>query len=71
MRSLIKSLAGKHTVILSTHILPEVTLTCQKVLILNQGRLVAHDDIQKLTGPRGEAAHVSLEETFIKLTHAA
>jgi ABC-2 type transport system ATP-binding protein len=71
MRGLIKSLAGKHTVILSTHILPEVTMTCEKVLIINQGRVVAHDDIRKLTRVHGgKADNVSLEEIFIKLTAA-
>ncbi len=71
VRGLIKSLAGKHTVILSTHILPEVTMTCEKVLILNQGRVVAHDDLRKLTRVHGgKADNVSLEEIFIKLTAA-
>jgi ABC-2 type transport system ATP-binding protein len=71
VRGLIKGLAGKHTVILSTHILPEVTMTCEKVLIINQGRVVAHDDIRKLTRAHGgKAENVSLEEIFIKLTAA-
>src|SRR5438552_14141966 len=42
-RDLIKSLAGDHTIILSTHILPEVEQTCQQVIIINKGRLVATD----------------------------
>lgn len=70
MRTLIKSLAGKHTVILSTHILPEVTMTCEKALIINQGRLVAYDEIGKLASAHGEAESASLEEVFIKLTAA-
>jgi ABC-2 type transport system ATP-binding protein len=71
VRGLIKSLAGKHTVILSTHILPEVTMTCEKVLIINQGRVVAHDDLRKLARAHGgKADNVSLEEVFIKLTAA-
>lgn len=41
MRKLIRSLAQNRTILLSTHILPEVQATCQRVLILNQGRLVA------------------------------
>ncbi len=41
-RELIKSLGGDHTVILSTHILPEVSMTCDRVVIINRGRLVAH-----------------------------
>lgn len=70
VRALIKSLAGKHTVILSTHILPEVTMTCEKVLILNQGRIVAYDDLRKLAGSQGTSESASLEEVFIKLTAA-
>ena len=42
-RELIKSLAGDHTIILSTHILPEVAQTCQRVVIINKGRVVAED----------------------------
>lgn len=41
VRNLIKSLAGSHTVILSTHILPEVSMTCSRVAIINRGRVVA------------------------------
>jgi len=40
VRELIKSLAGQHTIILSTHILPEVSMTCDRVTIINQGKLV-------------------------------
>ncbi len=47
-RSLIRSLAGDHTIILSTHILPEVEQTCQEVLIINRGRLVATDSVSNL-----------------------
>ena len=43
VRSLIKSLAGDHTVILSTHILPEVSMTCNRVVIINNGKVVAMD----------------------------
>jgi len=49
IRSLIKGLGGKRTVILSTHILPEVSMTCQRVIIINEGRLVAVDTPQNLT----------------------
>ncbi|OKH40906.1 MFS transporter [[Phormidium ambiguum] IAM M-71] len=41
MRNLIKSLAGSHTIILSTHILPEVSMTCSRVTIINRGKIVA------------------------------
>ncbi|ADU50592.1 ABC transporter related protein [Thermaerobacter marianensis DSM 12885] len=49
IRQLIRSLAGEHTVILSSHILPEVRQTCQRVLIMNHGRLVAQDTPEGLT----------------------
>jgi len=47
-RSLISSLAGDHTIILSTHILPEVEQTCQEVLIISRGKLVATDSVANL-----------------------
>jgi ABC-2 type transport system ATP-binding protein len=47
-RTLIRNLAGDHTIILSTHILPEVEQTCQEVLIINRGRLVATDSVENL-----------------------
>ncbi|HEY3384464.1 MAG TPA: ABC transporter ATP-binding protein [Vicinamibacterales bacterium] len=48
-RELIKHLAGDHTIILSTHILPEVAQTCQRVVIINRGRVVAVDTPENLT----------------------
>jgi ABC-2 type transport system ATP-binding protein len=57
IRSLIRSLAGRTTVLLSTHILPEVSITCRRVLILDHGRLVAEDTAEGLarkTLGRGE-----------------
>jgi ABC-2 type transport system ATP-binding protein len=48
-RQVIKNLAGDHTVILSTHILPEVSMTCDRVAIINQGRIVAEDTPERLT----------------------
>jgi ABC-2 type transport system ATP-binding protein len=48
-RDLIRSLAGDHTIILSTHILPEVPQTCQRVVIINKGRVVAVDTPENLT----------------------
>jgi ABC-2 type transport system ATP-binding protein len=47
-RELIKSLAGDHTIILSTHILPEVEQTCEQVIIINKGKLVATDSVNNL-----------------------
>ncbi|MBF2027100.1 MAG: ABC transporter ATP-binding protein [Oscillatoriales cyanobacterium C42_A2020_001] len=48
VRNLIKNLAGNHTVILSTHILPEVSMTCNRVAIINKGRVVATNTPQSL-----------------------
>jgi ABC-2 type transport system ATP-binding protein len=47
-RDLIKSLAGDHTIILSTHILPEVEQTCERVIIINKGKLIATDSVNDL-----------------------
>ncbi len=47
-RELIRSLAGEHTIILSTHILPEVEQTCEQVIIINKGKLVATDSVHNL-----------------------
>lgn len=49
IRGLIKSLKGEHTIILSTHILPEVTQTCDGVAIINEGRLMASGSLEELT----------------------
>jgi len=49
IRQLIKGLAGQKTVILSSHILPEVSMVCQRVIIINRGRLVAVDTPENLT----------------------
>jgi gliding motility-associated transport system ATP-binding protein len=49
IRELIKSLAGSHSVILSTHILPEATAVCQRVVIINGGRIVAEDTPDRLS----------------------
>src|SRR5437762_7161030 len=48
-RQLIKELAGDHTIILSTHILPEVSQTCERVVIINKGKMVAVDTPANLT----------------------
>jgi ABC-2 type transport system ATP-binding protein len=48
-RQLIRDLAGDHTIVLSTHILPEVSQTCQRVVIINKGRVVAVDTPANLT----------------------
>jgi len=53
IRQLIKSFAGEHTVILSTHILAEVTMTCNRVLIINEGKIAADETMERLRA-RGE-----------------
>src|SRR5256885_2335122 len=78
VRELIKSLAGKHTIVLSTHILPEVVATCQRVLMIAQGRIVADDTLAGLQKAHASAVTAdgqmgpapSLEEIFLKLTSA-
>jgi len=50
IRELIKSFAGEHTVIISTHILQEVSATCQRVIIINDGQIVAEDSLANITG---------------------
>jgi ABC-2 type transport system ATP-binding protein len=49
IRSLIRTLSGLATVLLSTHILPEVSVTCRRVLILDKGKLIAEDSVEGLT----------------------
>ncbi len=49
VRNLIKGLAGEHTIILSTHILPEVEMTCDRVVIINKGKIAAIDTTGNLT----------------------
>lgn len=63
IRSLIKRLSENHTVILSTHILPEVVQICKRVVIIHRGRIVANDTLDHLTSEQK-----SLEQTFHELT---
>ncbi len=69
VRELIKSLAatGKHTIILSTHILQEVTETCRKVLVINQGKLVDFDTLDGLRARHVDGKQESLEQIYLKL----
>lgn len=65
VRELIKNLGGERTVVLSTHILQEVMATCQRLLVIAKGAIVADDTIENLA-----SAHdgKSLEEIFLSLT---
>ena len=60
-RDLIRSLAGDHTIVLSTHILPEVAQTCQRVVIINKGHVVAVDTTENLTHQLKGAASIYVQ----------
>ncbi|MGC2466064.1 MAG: ABC transporter ATP-binding protein [Candidatus Acidiferrum sp.] len=60
-RDLIKSLAGDHTIILSTHILPEVEQTCEQVIIINKGKVIATDSVNNLQSRARGAESVLVE----------
>jgi ABC-2 type transport system ATP-binding protein len=60
IRELIRQLAGEHTIILSSHILPEVSQLCQRVIIINRGRIVASDTPANLTQQLGRDARLHL-----------
>lgn len=60
-RELIKGLAGDHTIILSTHILPEVESTCERVVIISKGKLVATDTVDNLTNRMRGSENVGVE----------
>lgn len=61
VRELIKNLAGNHTIILSTHILPEVEMTCQRAVIISRGRVVAQDTIANMTQQKRGAGRLVLQ----------
>ncbi|MBZ5638791.1 MAG: ABC transporter ATP-binding protein [Acidobacteriia bacterium] len=62
IRNLIRSLGAGRTVLLSTHILPEVAMTCDRAVIVHRGRVVAEEAVEALGGSSG------LEEAFLRLT---
>jgi ABC-2 type transport system ATP-binding protein len=62
IRNLIRSLGSGRTVLLSTHILPEVAMTCSRAVIIHRGRVVAEETLEALGGAGG------LEEAFLRLT---
>lgn len=73
IRKLIKDLAGERTIILSTHILPEVQATCQRVIIINKGVIAASGTLDELEGKMSKTQKVQLtlermlDTTFQKL----
>ncbi len=60
-RQLIKELGKEHTVLLSTHILPEASMTCERVIIINEGRIVAEDRIENLSSLVSGSRRIRLE----------
>ncbi len=61
VRNLIKDLSGERTVILSTHILPEVSMTCKRVIIINRGSIVMNDKLSNLQSKNRIANRFELE----------
>jgi ABC-2 type transport system ATP-binding protein len=59
---MIRSLAEGHTVLLSTHILPEVVMTCSRAVVIHRGRIAAEDTLQNIQAAGG------LEEMFLRVT---
>lgn len=72
IRNLLQELKGSHTIILSTHILPEVQATCERVIIINRGVIVAEDSLdglsQKLRG--GASVHVKVRRNVSEVSAA-
>lgn len=60
IRELIKELASSHTVVLSTHVLPEATALCQRVVIINKGRIVAEDTPDRLSARLRQSEKISI-----------
>lgn len=63
IRTLISNMRGNRTIILSTHILPEVSVTCDKVIVINEGRIIAQDNVSNLgkTFSKGSRIHIEVE----------
>ncbi|MEI7543059.1 MAG: ABC transporter ATP-binding protein [bacterium] len=61
IRTLIKNMKGQRTIILSTHILPEVAMTCDRVIVINEGKIVAQDEVKNLTDSYSKAMRIYLE----------
>ncbi|HDP34224.1 MAG TPA: ABC transporter ATP-binding protein [Candidatus Hydrogenedentes bacterium] len=62
IRRMIRELGGTHTVLLSTHILPEVSMVCDRVIIISRGHIVAQDTMERLTAAGGK----TLEQAFME-----
>jgi ABC-2 type transport system ATP-binding protein len=68
MREMIRGLRGKHTILLSTHILSEIEQTCDRILMLHEGRIAAQGTEQELASRFGEGALIELE---VRMPHDA
>lgn len=60
-RQLIKELGKEHTILLSTHILPEVSVICERVIIIHEGKIVAEDSIKNLSSMISGTKRIRLE----------
>ena len=60
-RNLIKNLSGKRTILLSSHILPEVSMVCERVIIINEGKIIATDTVENLTSKLKKGFEIYLE----------
>ena len=60
-RQLIKELGKERTILLSTHILPEISMTCERVIIINKGRIIAEDRIENLSSLMSGSRRIRLE----------
>jgi len=62
VRELVRSLGGRHTVLLSSHLLPEVAMTCTKVIVLQGGKLVDFDTLDGLIARHLPGRKITLDE---------
>jgi ABC-2 type transport system ATP-binding protein len=61
IRELIKNMRGERTIILSTHILPEVAMTCDRVIVINEGKIIAQDEVKNLTSQKASQVYMEVE----------
>lgn len=68
IRDLIRELRGQHTIILSTHILPEVQATCERIIIINRGKIVAQDSLENLSALQsgGRKVHLKIRKPHLE-----
>ena len=70
VRDLIRNLKRHHTILLSTHILPEVEMLCSRVIIINKGKIEALDTPQNLRTRLGASGHIAFEARVPEARHA-